>query len=130
MYYTIETNLTAQEVAELIGNKGRVIAPAVLPKLEVPVGYELRAIDRWDGGKRMPEYNWDDQLWVIVPEGFPKIWGVYFGKATTYTLKIDGAKVERNDLCIPRTFAATEDEAIRDLVPELLDPEGGYNFSY
>lgn len=130
MYYTIETNLTAQEVAALIGNNGRVIMPPpTTTSTELPAGYEIRQIRNWDG-KRAPNPAPHETLWVIVPTIFPQIWGVYFGKVASYIFDVGGTKVWRDDLCIPRTVAASKDEAAADLVAELLDPEGGYNFSY
>lgn len=130
MYVTIETNLTAQEVAALIGNKGRVIMPPpTTTSTELPAGYEIRQIKNWDG-KRAPNPAPHETLWVIVPTGFPQIWGVYFGAKISYIFNVGGTKVWRDDLCIPRTVAASQDKAAEDLVPELLDPEGGYNFSY
>lgn len=117
MKVTIDTQLTAQEVADLVGNWGQVLPPPTIP--DVPFGYEVRQVQYREGEGQAP----GDKLWVLVPKGYPPFIMVF-----SYKRLVCFGDIWREDLNIPYRFAPTVEEATIELVRAFATYPEYYNF--
>lgn len=132
---TISTHFDPKDVADLISPWGVVIAPTPIPDPwppapapAIPAGYEIRQVG-WGYDQREPSYAPGDKLWVIVPEGYPTLHMIFFRKiGRSYVFGQGDTADWRDDLAIPYQFATNPEDAIRDLVPDLVQYPEDYIF--